>query len=468
MKSILWFAVTMAYLFSNSSFAQDQVVDGMGVRFVNQLPADWHSQMGDWQYFDVASCFTGPGICYGSNPSSPYGSPLLPDPESGLMSWAIKMKQNEAIVIFLKTPPKVRYYAFTQYLMKSADVISPEFASLGDSLNNMHLKTSNSVGAFNAYSVVVWSPDYNTQGAVLNMLRNLQLEDSEINFIDLPKSIPNPGLPDHSFSFATDASGDYFNMLMRTALPEQQSDFDAYMKQKPFFVVKVGPGNNAILNPIPYTNYKSEATGVSEKVKFPGAQKALDMLVSDIQKKYGGSFNLKNSSVSYTTKVGWDCINQSATCAGDNHDALYSRDSEVIRVSHLDDFIIIAGVNHQKTGKATYFNHSVYDTKKIAGIVGVADPLLTTESALYHADAALGSAKANLYKNLYAYIISYNCQGRQFCLQIPAPTPENPVGLEPGAPFLVVGRSYMDPISSVRPSVDEIIQHKVMIANKKK
>jgi hypothetical protein len=124
-------------------------------------------------------------------------------------------------------------------------------------------------------------------------------------------------------------------------------------------------------------------------------------------------------------------------------------------------------VNHRKTNKAVYLNHSVYDTKKLAGVASVADPALTAESALYHAGVTSPSDnRIRLYQKLYAYMISYNCAGRSYCLQIPAPTATNPVGLAPGAPFLVVGRSYLEPTTLVRPAASEIIRHQVLVGTK--
>ncbi|MCB0383899.1 MAG: hypothetical protein KDD43_00795, partial [Bdellovibrionales bacterium] len=160
-----------------------------------------------------------------------------------------------------------------------------------------------------------------------------------------------------------------------------------------------------------------------------------------------------------------DCIRGDETCAGDNHDALYTRDTGVITPKNLKDFVLVIGVNHQKTGKASYINHSVYDLKKMAGIVAISDPGLTEASAIYHAGLDPQSWRAKLYKNVYAYMISYDCSGRSFCLQIPAPTESDPIGLEPGSPFVVVGRSYLEPQSKVRPAASELIIHQTVIGS---
>jgi hypothetical protein len=126
--------------------------------------------------------------------------------------------------------------------------------------------------------------------------------------------------------------------------------------------------------------------------------------------------------------------------------------------------LIITGVIHQKTGKATYVNHSVYDTKKLSGIVSVADPLLTKQSALYHAGVSdPADPRLATCSSLYAYAISYDCTGISCCLAIPAPTAANPVGLAPGSPFFVMGRKYLEPRTGVRPALSEITPHRSML-----
>ncbi len=451
-------------ILSQPAWGMDPIVTGQGERFMAGLPSDWNGTVGGWEYFDVVDCFTTPGaICYGSNPTSPYGFPVFASEDTGLPVKSFQLHQHEAIVIFLKTPPKTRYFALTQYLMKSAGSTTTEFASLSDSLNNMKINTTKSDGTdFNQYAAIIWTPDLETKSSIESMLVAQGIPVNSINFLPMPVKIQN-----HSFAFGYGNAADQFTMLMRTALPEVQADLDSYIQENPVYIAKVGPTSVINLSPSPTVGYQSDITGRIESEMNPNVSRALEMLVADIKRNYGAGYVLSENAVSYSEKSGWDCILGDSTCAGDNQDALYSRDSETVRVKSLDDFIIVAGVNHRLTGKATYLNHSVYDLKKIAGIVGVTDLLLTKESAVHHAGISPSSAKARLYSGLYAYMISYNCTGRSHCLQIPAPTPQNPVGLEPGTPFLVVGRSYLEPTSGVAPAPSEVIKHKVFLATKK-
>jgi hypothetical protein len=453
--------------FGQSAYAQvsDPQVKAIGDSFLTQLPTSWKVSLGGWEYFDIAKCFTTPGaICYGNNPTTPYGSPTFVDPATGIFSTSFQMNRDEAVVLILRTPPQMRYFSFAQYVVQLANDPTVVFASLSDSLNQLKLGTTGSnvqgVNVFDTYTAVVWTADLNTFSRVKNLLKSSGLPEYAINLLPLPLALPTTTL-----KMGYGSNAETFNMLMRTALPSVPANFTNYMEEKPFYVLKVGPSLHNAINPAPVIGYASDISGISESSTL---QTALNKLVSDIKLKYSTSYELTAQSVQYTTKVGWDCIAGDASCAGDNHDALYSKDTGVIKVNKLDDIVIVAGVNHQKTGQSAYINHSVYDTKKIAGIVSVPDPQLTVQSALYHAGVTDPTdPRAKLYQSLYAYVISYDCTGKQYCLKIPAPTPANPVGLNPKEPFLVVGRAYLNSITKVKPSEKEIIHHQVFFGSKK-
>ena len=253
---------------------------------------------------------------------------------------------------------------------------------------------------------------------------------------------------------------------MRTVLPDDQAAFDAYLQENPYYVVRVGPSTHLAPNPAPVIGYPSDISGVTESASL---QTALNRLVSDIGKQYAGAFSFKKQTSTYTEHVGWDCISELSECTGDNYDVLYSHDvATFVRVKDLQDFVIVVGVNHQQAGKAAYINSTIYDSKKFASIVSVADADLTSQSALYHAGITNPrDPRVRTYRGLYAYMFSYDCAGKQYCASIPPPTASNPIGLRPGAPFFVLSRSYLEPHTLVRPSDTEVVQHQVYLGTRK-
>jgi hypothetical protein len=433
-------------------WAGDPVVQAMGDNFVASVAADWNVKRGSWGYVDVADCFESKPSCFGSNPSSPYGYPMFGD------AMQFHVGASEAVVIFMRTPPEVRYFGFTQYLFQRAGNSRPLFASLGDTMNQMRLTTLQSVGPgvnpFDQYAVLVWTADLNTLEAVGQALGLQGIPVDEVNFMPLPIGLP--------LRMGYGQAADTFAMLMRSALPTRQADFDQYLSDAPFYVLMVGPKAPPPPAPAPLVGYASEVSGVTEDA---GLTAALNALIADIKTKYFKSYLFRDQTVKYGQINGLDCIAQNLPCSGDNHDALYSNDlTKTLTVSKLTDVVIVAGVNHRKTGKVLYLNHSVYDSVKRAGIIAVDDSSLSAQSALYHAGVtSQNDPRVLRYKDLYAYAISYDCRAMAHCSNIPAPTVDNPVGLQPGAPFDLVGRGYVDPRTNVRPAIAEIIRDKVLV-----
>lgn len=451
--------------------AQDATVNQVATRFQSLLPAGWTQVPGSWEYFDPEACFTSPtGVCYGNNPTSPYGFPSFARKPDGSPAFSFQMNPSEAVVVVFRTPPTMRYFSFAQYLVKRPGDAYAVFASLSDSLNHAKIGTTGSqssgTNVFNQYAAVVWTADKATYETTRALLLASGLPPWAINFLPLPLEITPSGSP-IPVGLGYGRDGSLVNLLMRTALPVIDSEFDAYRQEKPFFVVRVRPPRPQALSAAPVVGYASDVSGVKEADTLG---QALDQLVADIRSRYAGKrYRVSDLSVAFTTVTGWDCIARNIGCAADNHDALYSFDSNsansgVIRFGNTRDLMIVAGVDHRKTGKATYFSHSVYDTKKLAGIVSVADPMLTAQSALYHAGVTdRADPRYAAYSSLYAYAISYDCSGVSHCLTIPPPTVANPVGLVPGSPFFVMGRKYLEPSTRVRPAVSEVTPHRSLL-----
>lgn len=434
--------------------ADDPKVQRMGQTFVANLPSGWQSQQGEWDFLEVADCYEGGQTCFGNNPSSPYGYPLFKRVPRFLLG------ASEAVVVFMRTPPKMRYYGFTQYLISRGVGVEPVLASLSDTLNLQRFRTLRSSAPgqflFDQHAVLVWTADMNTHATVLQVLAQQGIDAAKVNFLPIPVQLP--------LHMGYSADADSFAVLMRSALPEVSADFEAYRQQNPFYVVKVTPDKPPALSPAPMLGYADEASGV---VEDPAYGAALDALVADIKAHYQDRFTMQDQRISLFTAKGLNCIaGTDHFCILDNHDALYSGDltATQLTVQHLKDVVIVAGVNHRKTGKARYHNHTVNDPLKSTGIVSVDDTNLTTRSALYHAGVrAFNDPRRLQYQGLYAYAISYDCDGARFCLSIPAPTPDDPVGLEPGAAFALWSRLYVDPHTGVRPHEDEVTRQQVLV-----
>ena len=140
----------------------------------------------------------------------------------------------------------------------------------------------------------------------------------------------------------------------------------------------------------------------------------------------------------------------------------------------VDEYVIVYGVNHYKTGKAAYTSFSAYvepvfGTGREIGLGTVSDPA-------FDADGNPGdSARRYLgpddpyYKYadmLYAWKIARHCNGEPYCLEVGAPkdidsvpynnncSPQISLDIDPNRPswasdVFVAFRNYMEPTTAV-------------------
>ena len=474
MNNLARISLALVLSFFSIRAAADTTVESIGEAFIENLPSGWNATVGSWVYFDSVGCFVTPGyLCYANNPASPYGSPYFGEYGTKPNLATLQLDEDEAVVLIFRTPPEMRYYSFVQYLFQKAGDESHLFASMSTALNMKQLGTAGSpepgASPFDSYAAVIWAADQNTFDSAQQSLLESGLPLQAINFLPIPQRIPatTPGGSGYDLQMGHGAGHDIFNLIMRTALPGNQAEYVAYRRENPYYVVRVGPTTHLQPRPAPVIGYPSDISGVEEDASL---EVALDHLVSDIERNYDRGFSLQEDVTTYTTHNGWECITGSATCGADNFDALYSsKEPKAVKVASLKDFVLIVGVNHRQAGKAAYVNYSAYDFKKLASVVSVADPDLTGQSALYHAGITDSrDPRVDEYQDLFAYMISYNCAGRQYCVTIPSPTRTNPVGLRPGAPFFILGRSYMEPHTLVRPAETEVIRQRMFVGTKRK
>lgn len=136
-------------------------------------------------------------------------------------------------------------------------------------------------------------------------------------------------------------------------------------------------------------------------------------------------------------------------CHYDNPDALYINfttvEGQPIRpLLDEDDFIILAGINHNYYQLTNYFSYFLYRDIDLYGFTGFMD------------DDMIGSAQqywALADDSFFAYKIAFNCLGDPWCHEIPT----GEWGIEPGEQFLISGRILLDPVSKTGPDPDNFV-----------
>jgi hypothetical protein len=143
-------------------------------------------------------------------------------------------------------------------------------------------------------------------------------------------------------------------------------------------------------------------------------------------------------------QYGYYCIDDATSCAGDNRDTIYST-SDLFLLGTTDS-VIVYGINHALTGKATYSNCAIYDVVKLLGVAAI-------DSTQYGASAAaFVPADPNVAK-LYAWTFARDCTGNAFCTAIPTTCP----GIANLGGAVIATRAYLEPSTKTRPLATELI-----------
>jgi hypothetical protein len=249
---------------------------------------------------------------------------------------------------------------------------------------------------------------------------------------------------------------------MRVAFPDNFEQMADYFDRSPIKTLYLLPIASRAVSPLPVQTSRVPGNGQLEPQLL---STTLDQLVVQVKDKYEADYTFTETSYIVRQSKGYACINYGLPCNGDNPDTLYANDIEDYVPSSPQDKILIVGVDHVKTNKATYLYHAIVNTINDAGVTGVSDIDLDG-SALIMADMTDPSAPDYLiYQNLYAFTISYDCENEPTCLTIPEPTAGSP-GVRYGDPLDITGRIYLDPNTNTRPSEDEIIFHRVFFLKK--
>lgn len=447
--------------------------------------------------------------CFGNNANAPYAVLTLPpapnqDPSEGqeppvvynpnnpnnfpeninaiLPGATFKLRPDEAIVLIGQTPPPAYYYSFRSYLALAenkplkdySDAITAGnnqtgfyhmlFASLGDSLSNWGIWTEytprGSGGApFNSSTIIISTADRYVNQQVRDALGVAGYSSSIMNNDNIPLDLVNMGL---------EKGKDTFLFVMRAQLWAQQEIGDAYIKNvdKFFKVLRITPKIPfANQNPWPIPTLKIRETDTTEYQVVPNARNDLDYLRKEIIKKYGGpEYDHVDLNTDKWSMEGYQGIMQDVNCLGDNSDALYLK-TDNFQLKTDDDFVIIYGVNHEKTGKATLSQTSFYGAELLNGVVGAFNSVEFPYSATDYLPEGYENAK-------YYYVFKMARKIDKDRVVVIPYSEGNPLGSAYGVDnhqdAFVGFRIYQDKETKVGPDLYDIIWDHAILFTKKR
>ncbi|MBF0497851.1 MAG: hypothetical protein HQK58_14965, partial [Deltaproteobacteria bacterium] len=397
--------------------------------------------------------------CNGNNSSNPYMIASVPPvgyttTENPPLSFY--MRPDEAIVIIGRTPPPVSYFSFRSFVFNrwvpQEDIRHKMFNSLGDPHNMLTMKTAGDQ-AGNPYGqgyVLISVADKGTEDRIRKALKSAGIPDSIIN-----TDVISPNIVKLNSDIDT-TKDDSMIILHRLALWQygyEQAGQD-YLDNPTAYVFRVTPDpktDKAKYSPLPVEKLRPRGTGLTEMDLTP----EVETLRQAILAKYPGT------SADELRPATWleeslDAFQRNVDTLGESRDTVYLRNEGNFSLAD-DEFLIVYGVNHEATGKATYSNFTVYDACKACGVESENSRMLAG-SAL---DYFVGNPNLPPHVDkLYAWKVARDCKGDPHCTTVQ--TGNCPLAIEKTGQMFIGFRAYVEPATKIGPAFTEIIFDRVI------
>jgi hypothetical protein len=316
--------------------------------------------------------------CYGNNPSSPYMQFKVPKapgqtvnntitdagiiPEDAGLWLDYRMRPDEAIVYVGITPPECVYFSYVGYIAirysEELGTFHRIFASLGDSISLSRLQSEPAYQAnvFSQPIIIIFTADRNTDQTVREALRKAGYPDEIIHTLVIPKSLVRMGI---------DAKSDTFSVLNRIAMFKNQTEGKEFINSSPGVVYRLTPTTETESVYYPVPELIPRGTGTPHELDLTPD---LEELRQAIIAQYGGAPHVEPMTTSVWIFEGYDAIQRGVDALGDTRDTIYLNTSSTVLGDRPGEAIIVYGVNHAATGKATYSNFGVYGQKALNGL----------------------------------------------------------------------------------------------------
>lgn len=447
---------------------------------IEQQPAIYTSEKGAWYFLDVERCFRKDLYCYGNNPDTPYGYPVFSnrdyEPEG---STAFMIGANEGIVLIMQTPPEVAYFGATPYVQARTvpNAIEPGtrkviLGSFTDTISHLRLNAEENENdvphPFNSVTAFIMTPNKAVAQNLEARLIESGLSSHRINVVGIPTTSESMPL---YIGYSDDS--DEFSIFLRAGLPVTPEDFKLWLDAEPLAVWRIGV-SDINFEPYDLSPYIKRQTKLYEKNMVSDAKLRMAKLITALKRRHPANTPHVYAGGEWVTKIGQDCIANYEPCNADNQDALYRKekiDFPLRLTSDPDNFWYFIGVNHRKTGKATYTNHSVYHARLAAGVASIKDDY-AEGSAAYYAEAYASGLDIGNYDDFYVFRVARNCTPEElklgYCVKVPYPEPGNLVGVTDDDLLFTMSRSYVEPTSGVGPIPSELIGSMMMIYDSNK
>lgn len=496
MKAKILLSVIMSMLLMvPCAFAQQAGQDPRAMdRFENTLKQDGFSvQRGQSMSLDMWQqyCDGVTASAKYNNKGAPYLTAVVPHLTDDItkIPYTFQLRPDEAIVFIGVTPPPVTYFSYQPYLLNKyyaqpvpEDLLTPPIqgcagnphcldvgTSLGDTVNVATIKTSGR-DPYSAPLVLIFTPDQGTEARVRSALLKAGYPPSIVNTIVFPASMLNLGLGQgHDIFMILGRNAKWLNGAAGEAAGQAYMD-SLSTPGSPISVFRVTPTafSEATLKPFPAPELRVRGTGKTEMELLGKLDELRDRVIS----QYTGMGYVV--AAEYTSAPGsydgYDFIQQMKRAYLDCRDTIYvgagadafpSNINYDIRLND-NEFLVIYGVNHTATGKASYMNLNAYAKPSQLAIGSVFDSDFAQSAEAY----LPGDPAASL---LFAYKISWQCGDELFCLQMSSGEcarlqldGSGHAADRANTQLAFATRSYLEPATSVGPAFTEVVYHRMI------
>jgi hypothetical protein len=385
--------------------------------------------------------------------NQPYLQLLVPKSaqEPNQLTGPFQLRADEAIVLIGLTPPPARYFGFYPYLrtkVKPDGTRQSLWNSLGDAINNATVKTIGPT-PFNSLVALIFTPDQGTDARVRAALQRAGYPAAIINTAVFPASMLNLGHGN---------TADELFIAMRNAMWQNQADGDAYVKNPPLTIFRATPHTEAAANPFPAPRLRVRGTGETE-MDLMNKLAQLRQRIVDVN----SGLYAKDLKTQATAYEGYDMIQTGVDPWGNARDAFYLvagyapefGSTEDLTLAG-DEFLMVYGVNHVVTGKATYHSVVLYSSEVGKVPIGGSDDRTFTGTATPYLTG--DPAAANL---LYAFKVSRNCGNQPNCVTVGIDNCSR-LTIGPTTALGLFVRMYLEPATKVAPAMPEILYDPVI------
>ena len=402
---------------------------------------------------------------YANNLATPYiclSLDKLPGNPPNQFPWTYRLRQDEALLLFGKTPPPCAYFGMQEFLglryFPEKGYVDRLYAMIGDATNHLLIKTQGEEAPFNADFVLIATGNKTTEERVVRALEKAGYQKSIHNLHPLPAELVHFGL---------DERGDQFNFLLRAALIEDENT-SYWRDMGDMRLLRITPEEELSPNPYAILDLRVHGTGTNEFYLTP----SINELEEALKAAYP-DYDVTSLSVTQWLPDGLDPLAGNVDTLGATSDTTYL----ITEPFSLEegDFVMAYGVLHDVTGKGLYNNVTLYgwtvlEDLKGTRFEGLRELLGVAEASSKKnlSGSALQFLPDNPYKDhFYALKVTRDCEengDNAVCLEVPAPSCYRMKLQELALAF----RAYCESETKVAPAYTEILHDRALLFRPKR